>query len=326
MKRLLITGGSGFIGTNIIEYYKSIGHFEIMSVDIEEPKLDSHLKYFKQLDLTNLEELEAEILDFMPHIVIHLAARTDLEGEHIEAYRANTVGVRNLLEVLSKVECLERAVFASSMYVCRPGYVPATSEDYKPHTIYGESKVQTEKIIKDMNPAYCWCIIRPTSIWGPYFGEPYNLFFKIVLSRKYFHMGEKACKKTYGYIENFVFQINCILDAAVDNIHEKVFYLGDYNPYDITKWANEIASIKNIRIPKIPFFAFQAAALAGDFLGVLGVKFPMTSFRLKNMTTDNVYDLHPIQQIAPDLPVSRIEGTKKTISWLEDNGNIKVQL
>ena len=57
-------------------------------------------------------------------------------------------------------------------------------------------------------------IIRPTSIWGPWFGEPYDKFFHIVLKRMYFHMGEKACRKTYGYIDNVIYQIESILRAS----------------------------------------------------------------------------------------------------------------
>lgn len=42
----------------------------------------------------------------------------------------------------------------------------------------------------------------------------------------------------------------------------------------------------------------------------------MTSFRLKNMTTDNVHNLELIREIAPELPTSRQEGNKKTIEWI----------
>jgi hypothetical protein len=42
----------------------------------------------------------------------------------------------------------------------------------------------------------------------------------------------------------------------------------------------------------------------------------MTSFRLHNMTTNNVHNLEPIKSIAPHLPVSRVEGTKVTLDWI----------
>ena len=255
----------------------------------------------------------------MPDYVIHLAARTDLRGIKLDDYKVNIDGIKNILEVLDEIDNLKNVIFTSSMYVCEPGYQPISFDDYSPHTIYGQSKVLTEKIIKEKERKYNWCIIRPTSIWGPYFGEPYNLFFKIVLSRKYFHLGVKACRKTYGYVDNTIFQILTILNSSSDKVDEKIFYLGDYDPYDITEWANEIAGCVNIKIPVIPFYLFQLAGWFGDILKAIGITFPMTSFRLKNMTTNNIIDLKLIYEIVPNLPVSRIEGTKKTIEWIKNN-------
>ena len=48
----------------------------------------------------------------------------------------------------------------------------------------------------------------------------------------------------------------------------------------------------------------------------------MTSFRLHNMTTDNVHNLNPIKEIAPYLPVGREEGTVKTLKWIRRDNDI----
>lgn len=319
MNKILVTGGSGFIGSNLISSLIENSENIILNIDFNVPKIEIQKSNWLNLDIRNKAELRTTLEQFNPDVVIHLAARTDLGGSKIEDYSTNTEGTQNLVEVLNEIDFKGRAIFASSMYVCNPGYSPINFEDYHPHTVYGESKVLTEKIIKEKNPSYIWSIIRPTSIWGPYFGEPYNLFFKIVLSHKYFHMGDKACKKTYGYIDNFIYQIESILKADKTQIDKKIFYLGDYEPYDITSWANEIAKYKQIKIPNIPYFLFQMAGFFGDFLKIVGVKFPMTSFRLRNMTTDNVFDLSEIKKIAPELPVLRKDGTKTTIDWMVDN-------
>lgn len=317
MKKILITGGSGFIGTNLITKLAEGDNYIILNIDIDEPKLDKHQSFFLKIDLRDKKKITEAILSFNPHYVIHLAARTDLNGKSLNDYDSNILGVESLLEALSQLSDLERVIFASSMYVCQPGYTPNHFEDYKPHTIYGESKVLTEKIIKKKDPNYIWSIIRPTSIWGPHFGEPYNLFFKIVLSKKYFHMGKKACKKTYGYIDNFIYQLLSILEADKTDVDKGTFYLGDYQPYDITSWADEIAGYAGIKIYNIPYALFKIIAVFGDCLKTVGINFPMTSFRLKNMTTDNIFDLSPIKKIAPQLPVSRIKGTVDTVDWLK---------
>lgn len=45
----------------------------------------------------------------------------------------------------------------------------------------------------------------------------------------------------------------------------------------------------------------------------------MTSFRLHNMTTDNVHNLNPIKGIAPNLPVKREDGTVRTLEWIKES-------
>lgn len=318
--KILITGGSGFIGTNLIECLINDHNrdIDILNIDIHQPKIEAHAKYWKKVDLRDAQTLLEVISHFSPDCVIHLGARTDLRGRTLQDYDANINGVTNLLLALDKIPNLQRAIFASSMYVCEPGYIPKDFEDYAPHTLYGESKVETEKRIKAHNPTYTWSIIRPTSIWGPWFGEPYDQFFRIVLNHMYFHMGSRACKKTYGYVDNVIYQILSILKSSSEKVNLKVFYLGDYEEYDIAGWANEIASIAGVKIPRIPYVLFVFAGWMGDFLKVLGITFPMTSFRLHNMTTDNIHNTSPIQTIAPHLPIDRIEGTRRTIDWINN--------
>lgn len=316
MKKILITGGSGFIGTNLIEYLQKNDDFELLNFDINEPKIKSHNRFWSCIDIREFKELREKIVEYKPEIVIHLAARTDLRGLKLQDYDANMIGVSNLLKVIDEVGTVQRAIFASSMYVCEPGYLPKDFEDYAPHTLYGESKVETEKRIKEANPSYTWSIIRPTSIWGPWFGEPYDKFFHIVMKRMYFHMGKKACRKTYGYIDNAIYQIESILKAEPEKVNRNVYYLGDYEPYPITDWANEIAEMEGIRIPQVPYLCFKLMGYVGDVLKKIGIAFPMTSFRLHNMTTDNVHNLDPIKSIAPTLPVSRLVGTERTLEWI----------
>lgn len=317
--KILITGGSGFIGTNLIEHFLKQGEYTFLSIDKEQPKIDEHRFIWKQVDICNKKLLVQTIIEYQPDYVIHLAARTDLRGKELADYAANMEGVSNLLDALEQVPNLKRAVFASSMYVCEPGYMPKNFEDYAPHTLYGVSKVETEKRIKERDPKYTWAIIRPTSIWGPWFGEPYDKFFRIVLNRMYFHMGRRACKKTYGYVDNAISQIMSILQAPKEKVMRKVFYLGDYEPYDITEWADEIAKCVGIKIPNIPYFLFVIAGWFGDLLKKIGITFPMTSFRLKNMTTNNIHNLELIKELAPELPVSRQDGNQRTIEWIHSN-------
>ena len=315
MYKVLITGGSGFIGTNLLLFL--IEKYEILNIDIRESNLTELQKYTSIVDITNYENFRNVVIGFSPDYIIHLAARTDLNGKFIYDYSANTVGVSNLMKIIHELPKLKKLIVTSSMLVCHTGYYPQNQFDYAPNTLYGESKVETEKIVWDNKPQCDWAIIRPTSIWGPWFGVPYRNFFDMVISRKYFHIGRKSCTKTYGYVGNAVYQIEQILFHETLNEDQKVFYIGDNPPTNIEIWANEIAAELNFDIKRVPFWMLKIAAYFGDLLKLFNITFPMTSFRLKNMTTDNTIDLSETYKIAPNPPCSRIDGIKATLQWLK---------
>lgn len=313
--RILITGGSGFIGSNLIEYYNN-RNYKLLNIDSKKPS-DKFKELWAEVDIRDYALFEKIVVDFDPEFIIHLAARTDLDGKTPDDYSSNTLGTINLLKISDKLTNLKRVIFTSSMLVCRPGYIPTNDSDYNPSTVYGESKVEMEKIIRDYNPNYSWCIIRPTSIWGPGFGVPYRNFFDMIIKRRYVNFG-KATTKTYGYIGNVIYQIENILNAD-KSIEKQVFYIGDYEPTNIKLWADEIANELGIKIPEIPLFLIKFAAYIGDFLKKFNIHFPMTTFRLKNMTTKNVVNLENTKKLAPELPYSRIEGIRNTLYWMKSN-------
>lgn len=316
MKKILVTGGSGFIGTNLVQNLIDDG-FSVLNLDKSTPLKSAHLTYWKSIDLLAKDELDSTITDFAPEVIIHLAAVTDIIGTTAEHYLANTEGTQNIIDIAAKLPTLKKVLYTSSMYVCKPGNIPTNNDMYSPHTVYGESKVQGEilvKAIKDVN--YEWAIIRPTSIWGPWFNIPYIDFFNIVYQKKYFDFG-KACTKSYGYIGNTVFQIRKIMES--NQMHQQIFYLGDLPAIQISHWANEISiAMGKGPIKKVPYFVLQAAALVGDIITSFKVKFPMNSFRLSNMTTNNILPLDNTYAVCGKPPIDRITGVKETLKWMAE--------
>ena len=319
--KILITGASGFIGTNLLQYYLEKGN-DVVNIDFKPPQNHEHFNYWKNIDITDYTSLEEEVLRFEPDYVLHMAAKTDLDGKSLSEYNANIEGVRNILSVLKKCRRLKRVIFSSSQLVCA-GRMPVDDDDYYIVNLYGESKKQGELILKtDKDIPFEWLIVRPTSIWGPWFGEPYLNFYNMVLSGKYFHIGSKSCTKTFGYIGNLVHQVNELLHINYENIsNEGVFYLGDFEPYNIEEWANEIAEEAGIKILRVPFLLIKTLALVGDMLGKLNIKFPMTSYRLHNMTTDVNLDLSKTEKLVPLLPFTRIQGVRQTLDWMRTKLN-----
>ena len=315
-EKIIVTGGSGFIGTNLIEELIRQG-YEVINIDIKEPQIKTRNNVWKQVDIKDLENLRKIFRDFSPKYVIHLAARTDLTGKRIEDYSSNTIGVENVLKCCLELESLEKVVVTSSMLVCKTGYYPKNQYDYAPSTLYGKSKVISEENVWKIKPNCDWAIIRPTSIWGPWFDVPYRNFFDMVINKRYFHIGNKSCTKTYGYIGNAVYQIIRIMFSDTRDENNKVFYIGDYKETNIEEWANEIAEEIGYKILRVPYWVMKCAACLGDMLQGVGMSFPMTSFRLKNMTTNNVIDLQNTEKIVGKIPYTRRYGIKQTLKWMK---------
>lgn len=315
-KKILITGASGFIGTNLLEDLLLKG-YDVCNIDFNNPKIPERYNIWKNVDIRDYISFEKAVLDFQPDYLVHLAARTDLDGKTLKDYDANVVGVENLMRILHKLPNLKKVIIASSKFVTRNGYQIRNQFDYCPHTVYGESKVETENMVWADKPQCDWCIIRPTSIWGPWFGVPYRNFFDMVIRHFYFHIGHIKCHKTYGYIGNAVYQIEQLLFNDTLDENNKVFYIGDEPAYEINEWADEIANELGFDVPTMPVWFVKCLAKFGDFLGLFGIHFPMQSFRFGNMTNDGTNDMSNTYQIAPDSPYTRLEGTRKTIAWIK---------
>jgi len=315
---IIITGASGFIGTNLLELFL-LKKYNVTNIDIEEPRNKKHIPYWKKVDICDYNTLKNTIDKINPNYVVHLAARTNLnENNGLNYYSANIYGVKNLIKIISDIRCIKRVVFTSSMLVNKVGYKTNNLSDYNPETYYGKSKVIGEQIVFEnakILPEFC--VIRPTSIWGEWFKEPYKDFFNLILNGNYFHPGNRASNKTFGYVGNAVYQIDKLLFADNKRICGNIFYIGDQPPFNISEWSNNIACAANVPKPKkLPYFIFYIFSLLGDILKYFNIKFPMTSYRLKNMTTNQLFELKETYEVCGPVPYSNDEGINKTLYWM----------
>lgn len=316
--KILLTGASGFIGTNLMEDLIDKGYI-VKNIDCKSPKIEERKENWIKVDITNYEDFRTSVKEFSPDYIVHLAARTDLDGKTLEDYSANTVGVENLMKIVQELVGLKKVIITSSKFVTTNGYKIKDQFDYCPHTKYGGSKVVTEQNVWNNRPGCDWCIIRPTSIWGPWFGVPYRNFFDMVSKRMYFHIGKIKCYKTYGYIGNAIYQIEQLLFSETTDEENKVFYIGDEPAYEINEWADEIANELGFKVPVVPVLFVKLLAKFGDFLGLFGIHFPMQSFRFANMTNDGVNDMTNTIKIAPLVKYTRLEGTRETLRWIKEH-------
>jgi nucleoside-diphosphate-sugar epimerase len=321
MGRVLVTGGSGFIGTNLIDSFLK-DQWQVLNYDCDEPRDPRHHHLLLKGDIQDAAALTAAARDFRPDHVVHLAARVDLDGQTLTDYDANTTGVRNMIDAIRSSGTVRRAIFASSRYVHRTEYFPQNDHDYSPFTRYGESKVETEKIVRASGLQIPWVLIRPTSIWGPWFRIPYRTFFDTVRRGLYLHPKGKRIAKSYGYVGNVVHQIRQFLAVDSEKVNGRTFYVSDDHNMDVLEFAQTIQRAFNAPpVRQVPLVVLQALGKSGDLLKKLGMSNPpLTSFRLNNLLTPMNYDLSPTRDVAGPSPWSLDQGVRATVDWMLQHG------
>lgn len=323
-KKILITGGSGFIGTNLVESHVQAGDM-VINLDSTPPRNEAHQKYWSKVDLLNLSELESAIRKFDPEYIYHMAARTDLDGMSLDSYGANTIGVSNIIRSVNGLENLQRIIFASSRLVCKIGYQPKDELDYCPTTFYGESKVVSENIVRESKDLPCtWVIVRPTSIWGPWFDIPYKTFFLTISRGHYVHPGNLTIEKSFGFVGNSIYQLRKLMFAPGEKVRGRTFFLKDYPPINVHEMAEYIRQTMGAKsIITAPIAILRIGAIFGDILKLAGWKNPpLTSFRLNNLLTNMVYDSTELETIVGELPYTMQRGIVETVEWMRVHGEI----
>jgi len=154
VKRLLITGGKGMLGRTLAKWFAS--SYEVKALGVSE------------LDITDESEVMRVVGDLKPHLVLHTAAKTNVDGcesEEQAAFRVNGEGSRLIARVAQQVGA--RLVAFSTDYVfAGDGEMPYTeSAVTKPSTVYGRSKAAGEAAIRSECENYV--IARIAWLYGP---------------------------------------------------------------------------------------------------------------------------------------------------------------
>ena len=242
-KTLMITGASGFIGTNFIERYKD--RYNIVPVDLLKIKP---------------EEIEFKDVD----TVLHLAALVHrMNGAPREKYfEVNTELTKKIAEVAKKNK-VKHFVFYSTVKVY--GYDGDLYNhnfilnEYSPcnptNDPYGESKWEAEKILREMeSDDFIVSIIRPPMVYGK--GVKGNMETLINLIRKLpiLPFNYTKNRRSFVNIDNLLHLTSLVIDKE----KEGIFLPLDEKPLSLKEMIEGIEEgikIKRIKIPMIqPFF------------------------------------------------------------------------
>ncbi|MGA9071045.1 MAG: NAD(P)-dependent oxidoreductase [Terracidiphilus sp.] len=322
--RVFISGGSGFIGTHVIE--RLLGQYpdaKVLNLDLVSPKLSSHLPYWHKGDLMQPDTFMDAVKEFQPTYAIHMAARTDDSGTELNDYKVNIEGSANFIQAIKAAGSVERTVFYSTQYVVRAGELAQSDREYRPVNTYGESKKEMEEMIRrDASLPGIWTIVRPTNVWGPWHPRYAQEFWLVVKKGRYVHPGGAPVVRAYGYVGNVADYTLKILAEPKEVVAGKTFYVGD-PPADILFWVSAFSKALTGRAPRVvPRPVLRGIALIGDLVRSTGRSFPLFSSRYRSMTQSYLVNMEPTFAVLGRPKYSLEEGVSETVEWLKSLGGI----
>jgi len=168
--KLLITGSSGMLGYALRDAFSKDASCNIVGMDLTPTKCGKKPSSFVKCDVTNYDKLTAAVKKIKPDTIIHAAAFTDVDGCELDpdkAETANGLGTRHIAEIAR--ECNATLVYISTDFVFdgRKRVPYAEDDTPNPINVYGRSKLDGERFIKEIMKEKSYFIIRTSWIFGP---------------------------------------------------------------------------------------------------------------------------------------------------------------
>ena len=295
MKSLFLTGGSGFVGSNLIKLFYSI--YEIVSYK------------------------KGTLVEVAQDVVIHLAGKAhDLKkvASSDEYYKVNTELTREIFDAFlaSKAKVF---ITLTSVKAIADEVEGELSEEVTPNPIthYGKSKLLAEQhilsqLIPEGKRVY---ILRPCMIHGPGNKGNLNMLYSLVSIGLPWPLGSFENSRSYLSLENLCFIIKELIER--EDIPSGVYNVADDVPLSTNDVIKMIAESKGKKawILNLSKNIIKVLARVGDLL-----KLPLNSERLQKLTESYIVTNAKIKAaLSKQLPVSSEEGLMRTFKSFADN-------
>lgn len=296
MKKITVTGTSGFVGQNLIPYLKR-GQAEVQGLSLQ-------------------NENWKENWDPKADIIIHLAgkahdtANTSSAQEYFAVNRDLTIA---LFDLFLKSEAKDFFYF-SSVKAVADTVDDVLVEDVVPlpFTPYGQSKREAEQYLlqAQLPEGKRVFIIRPCMIHGPGNKGNLNLLYKVVERGIPWPLASFENHRSFLSIDNLCYLVEEMIKKQ--SVASGVYNFADDKALSTNELVSLIANVSN-RKPKlwyIPKGFMNTVATIGD-----KIKLPLNSERLKKLTENYVVSNQKIKEALQiqHLPISAEEGLRRTI-------------
>lgn len=203
--KIIIFGGSGFIGTRLIGRLVKEGVFDVVSVDIRPPRQRLAKVEYITADVRDLSGLNSE---GPIKAIYNLAAVHTTPGhpDH-EYYETNVAGAAEVTAFARRCNVRE-IIFTSSISVYGPGEDAKTEQTPPaPVSAYGRSKLLAEKIHRtwqEESGARRLIIVRPAVIFGPGEGGNFTRLAKLLRKGFFIYPGRRDTIKSCFYVDDLL--------------------------------------------------------------------------------------------------------------------------
>ncbi|MCL7988406.1 NAD-dependent epimerase/dehydratase family protein [Sphingobacterium sp. lm-10] len=313
--KIAIIGGSGFVGTKLIDALSAAPEVSIINID-KQPS-QAHPNVTVLGDVTDADSLARSLSG--TEVVVLLAAehRDDVSPSSLY-YDVNVEGMQNTLEAMNR-HGIKKLIFTSSVAIYGLDKEnPDESFPAEPFNHYGKSKWEAELVLQrwaETHPDWSIGIVRPTVIFGEgNRGNVYNLLNQIA-SGKFMLIGKGNNEKSMSYIGNIVSFLQFLISNVSPGV--QVYNYVDKPDFTTKDLVHHTGKILGKRIPtvRIPYWIGMLGGYGFDILAfVTRKKLPISSVRVKKFCAVTQYDSTKAMTSGFQPPYSMQEGLRRTLA------------
>ncbi len=328
MKKILVTGATGFIGSFIVSEALRLGFDTWAAVRATSSRryLQDKRIHFVELDLSDEDKLMEQLRPYQFDYIVHAAGVTKcIDPETF--FKVNRDGTIHLMNAIMRLAMpVERIVYMSSLSVYgaiheeRPHQAITLADTPQPNTAYGRSKWEAEQALAKMSLPIV--TLRPTGVYGPRETD-YYMMAKSIKGHVDFAVGYSQQDITFVYVRDVVQAVFLALDHGTVG---KSYFLSDGLVYQSETFSNlihkELGSPWWIRIKAPIWLLWCICNVCERWSKWTGKMTALNKDKFNILKQRNWRcDIKPAIDDLGFKPAYDLErGVKETIAWYKDNG------